>query len=136
MAVLMIAEIPGVTTGDYDALNESMNIHGDTDAVLAIGGKPGEPYSPSAWEWYFYAERFRPSRDWDGAVAELTEGVQRHPEHAAMLYSLACYEALAGHHGDALAHLARAVELDPSMKPDVEKDADFDSIRALPGFPV
>src|SRR5262249_30367482 len=48
-------------------------------AVLAIGGKPGEAYSPSPWEWYFYAERFRPSEDWDGAIAFLEEGAQHHP---------------------------------------------------------
>ncbi|MEP6892650.1 MAG: hypothetical protein ABI927_02620, partial [Gaiellaceae bacterium] len=27
-------------------------------SVLAIGGRVGEAYSPSPWEWYFYAERF------------------------------------------------------------------------------
>ena len=26
--------------------------------VLAVGGRPGEAYTPSAWEWYFEAERF------------------------------------------------------------------------------
>lgn len=32
MAILMIADMPGATTGDYDALNESMGIQGDADA--------------------------------------------------------------------------------------------------------
>ena len=41
--------------------------------VLAIGAKPGEPYSPSAWEWYFEAEKFRPSMDTDAALGFLSD---------------------------------------------------------------
>ena len=51
-------------------------------------------------------------------------------------FGINAYEALAGRHEDALAHLTRALELDPSMTQYVEKDADFDSIRALSGFPA
>jgi len=104
-------------------------------AVLAIGGKPGEPYSPSAWEWYFYAERFRASQDWDGAIAFLEEGAQKYPDHAGMLYSLACFEALAGRHENALAHVARSVELEPGFNDWAQKDDDLEAIRTLPGFP-
>jgi mannose-6-phosphate isomerase-like protein (cupin superfamily) len=103
--------------------------------VLAIGGKPGEAYTPSAWEWYFYAERFRASEDWDGAIAFLEEGAQKYPDHAGMLYSLACFEALAGRHDDALAHVARSVELEPGFGNWAQKDDDLASIRVLPGFP-
>jgi len=84
-------------------------------AVLAVGGKPGEPYSPSAWEFYFYAERFRADEDWDGAVAHLEQGLLEYPDHPGVLYSLACYEALAGRREAALAHLRRASELDPDI---------------------
>ena len=49
--------------------------------VLAIGAKPGEPYIPSAWEWYFEAEKFRPSMDTDAALAFLSEGLERFPDH-------------------------------------------------------
>ena len=105
-------------------------------AVLAIGGKPGEPYSPSAWEWYFYAERFRASQDWDGAIAFLGEGAERYPDHAGMLYSLACFETLAGRHDDALRHVARSVELEPGFGDWAQKDDDLAAIRSLPGFPT
>ncbi len=97
--------------------------------VLAIGGKPGEPYEPSPWEWYFLAERFRPSRDWDAGIAQLEEGLKRYPDHPAMLYNLACYEALGGRRDAALAHLRRSLELDPSQRDWALRDDDLASIR-------
>ena len=103
--------------------------------VLAIGGRPGEPYAPSAWEWYFYAERFRAGEDWAGAIALLEEGAERYPDQAGMLYSLGCFEALAGRTEDALAHVSRAVELEPGFQEWAQKDDDLASIRDLPGFP-
>lgn len=105
-------------------------------SVLAIGGKAGEPYSASPWEWYFYAERYRPAKDWAGGIAFLEEGAERYPDHAGMLYSLACFEARAERHDDALAHLQRAVELEPRFTEWAAKDDDLASIRALPGFPT
>jgi tetratricopeptide (TPR) repeat protein len=104
-------------------------------SVLAVGGKPGEPYTPSAWELYFYSERFRVNEDWDSAIAYLEQGLADYPDHPGVVYSLACYEALAGRSGAALAHLQRAIEIDPSIVRYVEGDSDLDSIRSMPGFP-
>jgi tetratricopeptide (TPR) repeat protein len=105
-------------------------------SVLAVGGKSGEAYTPTAWEWYFYAERFRPSQDWDGAIAHLQEGLTRYPDAPGMFYALACYEALAGRHEDALAHLRRAVELRPTYAEWAGTDDDLAPLRGLPGFPA
>ena len=105
-------------------------------SVLPIGGKAGEAYSPSAWEWYFYAERFRPSKDWDGAIAFLEDGVERYPNHASMLYSLACFEALGGKHDRALTHLQQAVDLEPRHIEWAANDDDLASLRGLPGYPT
>lgn len=104
-------------------------------SVLAIGGKAGEPYSPSAWEWYFAAERYRQDADYNGAVSLLAEGLERFPDHPAMLYSLACWESLAGRSDDAAAHLRRAFELEPRYVEWSKTDADLDPIRGLPGYP-
>ena len=41
--------------------------------VLAVGGKPGEAYTPSAWEWYFEAERFRDPLDPEAALRLMDE---------------------------------------------------------------
>ena len=97
--------------------------------VLAIGGKPGEPYSPSAWEWYFEAEKFRPSMDTDAAVAFLSEGLERFPDHVGMLVSIACWQAMGGHDDEALDTLRRAEALDPKVREWVAKDEDLASVR-------
>ena len=120
---------------DPDVRRSAVAVEAGT-SVLAVGGKAGEVYSPSPWEWYFYAERFRPTEDWDGAIAFLEEGAERYPDHAGMLYSLACFEALGGRHDDALAYLTRAVELDAKVATWAADDDDLASIRELPGFPT
>jgi tetratricopeptide (TPR) repeat protein len=50
-------------------------------------------------------------------------------EDPLVLYNLACYESLAGRVDDALAHLRRAVELEPSYRDLVVQDPDFEPIR-------
>lgn len=104
--------------------------------VLAVGGKPGEAYTPSAWELYFYAERFRATEDWEGAIAFLEEGAAQCPDHPGMLYARCCFEALAGRQDAALVHLKRAVELQSDFAEWAQTDPDLVSIRALPGFPA
>ena len=97
--------------------------------VLAIGGKPGEAYTPSAWEWYFEAERFRPSMDTDAALALLAQGLERFPDNAGMLYSTACWQALAGRDDEALATLRRSASLDPRVTEWAKGDEDLASVR-------
>lgn len=104
-------------------------------SVLAVGGKAGAPYSPSAWEWYFAAERYRRDADYDGAVALLAEGLERFPDHGGMLYAAACWESLAGRSEDAIEHLRRALALEPAYAEWSKTDADLDPIRSLPGYP-
>jgi tetratricopeptide (TPR) repeat protein len=100
-------------------------------SVLAIGGKAGAPYSPSAWEWYFAAETYRTNADYDGALKLLAEGLERFPDNAGMLYSIACWESLAGHSDAAVAHLRRAIELDPRCTDWSKTDTDLDNVRSL-----
>jgi hypothetical protein len=97
--------------------------------VLAIGGKPGEAYSPSAWEWYFEAERFRDPLDPEAALRLMAEANERFPDHMGVLYSTACWEALAGRPDDAWAALQRAIELDPRAREWALEDEDLVSIR-------
>ena len=103
--------------------------------VLAIGGAPGV-HSPSAWEWYFEAERHRQSGDHTAALELLEDGRQRFPEHAGMLYAIACWQAMAGHVDDAILALEAAFELEPRSVDWAKTDADLDPIRGLPGSPV
>ena len=80
--------------------------------VLAIGGVPGV-HTPSAWEWYFEAEKYRESGDHAAALELLGDAQERFPDHAGVLYSLACWQSLAGDTDAAIASLQAAFELDP-----------------------
>lgn len=97
--------------------------------VLAVGGKPGEAYTPSAWEWYFEAERFRDPLDTEAALRLMDEANERFPDHAGVVYATACWLALAGREDEALETLRRAVELDPRAREWAAGDDDLVSIR-------
>ena len=97
--------------------------------VLAIGGKPGEAYVPSAWEWYFEAERFRDPLDPEAALRLMAEANERFPDHMGVVYSTACWEALDGRPDDAWATLQRAIEMDPRAREWALGDEDLASIR-------
>ncbi|HZP72339.1 MAG TPA: AraC family ligand binding domain-containing protein [Gaiellaceae bacterium] len=103
--------------------------------VLALGGKPGEAYEISAWETMFAAVPAAREERWDDAIRLHEEALERRPEHPALLYNLACMEARGGKHLDALLHLKRAVELEPTWAETAARDSDFAAIRSEPGFP-
>jgi uncharacterized Ntn-hydrolase superfamily protein len=63
------------------------------------------------------------------AVVELRRVLERRPDDAMTLYNLACVESLAGVRADAVAHLRRAIELEPSYRGLARSDRDFEPIR-------
>lgn len=104
-------------------------------SVLAVGGPRDAAYEPSPWEDYFAAERHRTAGDYESYVAELEDALVRRPDHPAILYNLACAEALAGRSDDAIAHLTRAIELKPEWCDMIAKDEDFAALRDRPDWP-
>jgi mannose-6-phosphate isomerase-like protein (cupin superfamily) len=92
--------------------------------VLAVGGKPGEAFTPSGWEWSFVASTQQP----DEAVATMQAGVEELGETGASLYQLAKFEAKAGRTEDARAHIAKALELEPAYRQYAEKDDDLEEV--------
>jgi quercetin dioxygenase-like cupin family protein len=110
--------------------------HDADTTVLALGGKPGEPYTVSAWEAMFAAMPATRRGDWNEAIRLHEEALAERPDHPALLYNLACVEARAGRTVDALGHLGRAVELEPKWAAYARTDTDFASIRREPGFPA
>jgi tetratricopeptide (TPR) repeat protein len=108
----------------------------DDTIVLALGGKPGEPYEVSAWEAMFAAVPAMREENWDEAIRLHEEALREKPDHPALLYNLACMEARGGRRLDALLHLKRAVELEPEWADTAAGDSDFASIREEPGFPA
>jgi len=107
----------------------------DDAAVLVIGGKPGQAHEVSAWEWMFRASPHLRAGRHDEARQVLQEGLEAKPGHPALLYNLACAEALAGDSEAALDHLGEAAAADERVRTWAEKDSDLDSIRDDPRFP-
>jgi tetratricopeptide (TPR) repeat protein len=105
-------------------------------AVLALGGKPGEAHTVSAWEAMFAAVPASRAEDWDEAIRIHVEALAEQPDNGALLYNLACMEARGGRTLDALLDLQRAVELDAKWAFFAVKDSDFAAIRSEPGFPA
>ena len=62
---------------------------------------------------------------YEEGIRILAAGLERHGEDGTILYDLACYEALAGRRDDAIAHLRRALELEPSYRELAAADSDF-----------
>ena len=105
--------------------------------VLAVGGQPGVPFKESGWEYSFAAQPHLDAGDYDRAVEVASEGLERHPDDAGLVYNVACYEALAGRRDDALAHLRQAYELAPEkVRKWAEGDSDLDALRDDPAFPL
>jgi tetratricopeptide (TPR) repeat protein len=103
--------------------------------VLAIGGKPGT-HEVSSWEYFFPALPHMREGDYATAQKIIEEGLQAKPEDPVLLYTLACAEARAGAHDEALEHLRTAVILRPDLRQNAREDEDFASIRDDPRFPT
>jgi len=107
----------------------------DDAAVLAVGGKPGQPHKVSAWEYTFLALPHMREGRHDEAKRLLLEGLEAQPGSAWLLYDLACAEALAGDADAAFDHLGQAVAAEPNLVARAQEDTDFDAIRDDPRFP-
>jgi tetratricopeptide (TPR) repeat protein len=90
--------------------------------VLAVGGRPGEPFEESGWEYHFAARPYVEAGDYERAVEIASEGLARRPDDAGLVYNVACWEALAGRREEALAHLRQAYELEPDKVREWAKD--------------
>jgi tetratricopeptide (TPR) repeat protein len=104
--------------------------------VLAIGGKPGEPFQPSAWEHYFAAGAAQRAGDLDRAIELTQRGLEEHPDNVVLLFNAACYRALAGQPEEAVAYLRSAYTVDPDRVREFAADPDLNSIRDRPDWPL
>ncbi len=99
----------------------------DSDTrVLAVGGKPGEAFRPSAWELFFRASKLPPQE----ALALVEDSDGYNADTAGYRYNLACFRALAGKREEAVEAFRQAYELDPKRVAEwAPGDSDLDSIR-------
>jgi len=101
--------------------------------VLAVGGKPGEAFQPSAWELGFRGSQMKPAE----AVEYIEERMGEYADSAATHYNLACFKARAGDADGALTEIVRAYEMEPErVREWAANDSDLDSIRADERFPI
>ena len=89
----------------------------------------------TAWEYAFAASPHIRAGRYDEARQLLREGLETKPGSPALLYDLACVEALAGESDQALELLDQAVAADERFREYAQTDEDFASIRDDPRFP-
>ena len=97
----------------------------DGTTVLAVGGWPDKAFEPSGWEWRFEAEPLSDAGKHEEALAIMEDALEQFGESGPGLYHVARFESRAGHNDDAVAHLRRALELDPELREYAEKDEDL-----------
>jgi mannose-6-phosphate isomerase-like protein (cupin superfamily) len=102
--------------------------------VLALGGKPGEVFQVSPWEYYFAAIPAHRDKDYARGIEIVREGLERYPENPSILYTLACFESLGGEREAAVEHLRQAAAQEPRVAEWAKGDSDLDPIRDDPRF--
>jgi mannose-6-phosphate isomerase-like protein (cupin superfamily) len=106
----------------------------DGTSVLAVGATPGVAYRAPGWEHAAVGADAYRRGDFAAAVTILRRAEREHPDVVGVVYNLACCEALAGQREEALDHLRRALELDPTIARHARADADLEAIRDDPRF--
>ncbi len=106
--------------------------------VLALGGEAGRAFSPSAWEEWgaLGMPELVAAERWEEAAERYATLLDRYPDHAGVLFNLACLLSRAGRRDEALDRLARSIELHPGNAEYARTDPDFDPIRDDPRFPA
>lgn len=111
------------------AVKRAAVAHQAGTTLLCVGGRPGQPFRISSWEYSRRAEVRAKDGDPEAAVRIMEELLAERPDDPAVLYDISCFESLAGRREAALEHLRRALEADPSLRELVRDDPDLDPIR-------
>jgi tetratricopeptide (TPR) repeat protein len=108
--------------------------------ILAVGAKPGEPFSVSAWEvawpWTSRGMALYNEKKYAEAAEVFQEGLAAAPTHFGLHYNLACMRSLNGDPDGAFEELAIAIDGFPGFAEFARNDSDFDAIRNDPRFPA
>jgi tetratricopeptide (TPR) repeat protein len=111
------------------AVKRAAVAHEAGTTLLCVGGRPGQPFRISSWEYSRRAEARVKEGDPEAAVRIMEELLPERSDDPDVLYDVACFESLAGRREDALEHLRRALEGDPSLRELVADDPDLEAIR-------
>jgi len=107
--------------------------------VLAAGATPGEAYQGIDWgeAWPFHRESMNAygEQRYADALDAVRRGLEKTPDHPALLYNYACFSSLAGEITDeTFSDLRRSVELFPRFRQQAPRDDDFAGVRDDPRF--
>ncbi len=102
--------------------------------LIALGGKPGEAYEVSGWEFWAPFQPLYAAGKYEEAADQARPVAEAHPEYSVITYNLACCEALAGRKADAIVHLGLAFERRKGLRAFAAEDSDLDSLRDEPAF--
>ena len=103
--------------------------------IFAVGAKPGEAFTPSAWEGNAPGFQAYQAGDYERALELFEAGAEEFPGSATPFYNIACMSALLGRRDHALKNLRRSLDLDGERFGRLAReDSDFDSIRDDPEF--
>jgi hypothetical protein len=97
--------------------------------LLAVGGKPGEAFRPSAGQALAEFFRLYGEKDWKAALPVCHEVLAEYPGNAMVLYNIACLESLLGHPDAAVEALGESLAAWPDYKELAANDDDFSAIR-------
>jgi tetratricopeptide (TPR) repeat protein len=111
------------------AVKRAAVAHEAGTTLLCVGGRSGQPFRISNWEYSRRAEARVKAGDGEAAVRIMEELLAKRPDDPVVLYDVACFESLAGRREDALEHLRQAFERDPSLRKFAADDSDLDPIR-------
>lgn len=103
--------------------------------ALAVGGKPGEAYSPVGWELTRQAVKLLDEQRYAEAKPVFEAALEDAGDKSYALYNLACVESRLAETDLAFTHLAQAIALKPAeLSKLAREDSDLESLRLDPRF--
>jgi len=123
----------GELTDDYEMVDTARSNQvavlqrlGRADEALALQLETGD--AEDADDFYHRGLAQVKAGQYAECIESITHALEQRPEHANSHYTIACAYALSGDAEHALAAIARALELEPDLAPDIAGDSDFASL--------
>jgi tetratricopeptide (TPR) repeat protein len=108
----------------------------DGTEILTAGATPGESFAHSAWEHAYIVSGLFDEGLYERALERAQGFLAAYPYDWPVLYWAACSAAKLGRHEEALTHLRRAAELEPTVAARAAAHDVFEQVRErLPPVP-
>jgi tetratricopeptide (TPR) repeat protein len=106
----------------------------DGTTLLVIGGRRGEAWRPTPGEAMREFFPLYEAKDYEGALRVAEQVLDEYPGNGLAHYNIACMQSLLGRTEDAFEHLSAALDANPELLDNAQKDEDFTPIRGEPRF--